>query len=73
MRKNAAAANIVRLVIVLIIALASIACIALDRDRAYFTNVLTLVIGIIVDSPLALRNHSQTPPPLTTSPARLDP
>jgi hypothetical protein len=56
--------NLLRLVAVLLIALASILCIALDKDRQYFTNVLTLVIGIIVDSPLNL-SAPPTPPPVT--------
>lgn len=41
-----------RLVGVLVIAFASIVCIALDKERIYFTNVLTFIVGVIVDSPL---------------------
>lgn len=51
-KKNAAYADLFRLIGVLVIAFASIVCIALDKERQYFTNVLTFVIGIIVDSPL---------------------
>jgi hypothetical protein len=50
-----------------VVALASILCIALDKNREYFTNVLTLVIGMIVDSPLSLRN------PSAPTPTRLEP
>jgi hypothetical protein len=68
LRRNTAVANVIRLIAVLLIAMASIVCIALDRDRAYFTNVLTLVIGIIVDSPLSLRKNSSSAAPPHTEP-----
>ena len=60
-KKNAALSDIFRLVGVLIIAFASIVCIALDKERIYFTNVLTFVLGIIVDSPLAQKRDSYSP------------
>lgn len=60
-KKNAALNDIFRLVGLLIIAFASIVCIALDKERIYFTNVLTFVLGVIVDSPLAQKRDSYSP------------
>jgi hypothetical protein len=62
-RRHTVTFNFVRLFSVLLIALASILCIALDREKHYFTNVLTLIIGIIVDSPLNL--SAPSPPPVS--------
>jgi hypothetical protein len=55
LKKVAARKDIFRLIGVVIIAVASIICIALDKDRPYFTNILTFVIGILFDSPLSER------------------
>ena len=53
--KESALADVFRLLGVLAIAFASIVCIALDKERIYFTNILTFVVGVIVDSPLRER------------------
>jgi hypothetical protein len=69
-KKNAAISDVCRLIIIAGIVLSCIVCIALDRDRQYFTNVLTLIIGIIIDSPLARRNFTQqssSAPPATAA------
>ena len=54
---------------------------ALDKERQYFTNILTFIVGIIVDSPLTRRDSakhhheaaiphsaSDAPPVVTTTP-----
>ena len=42
----------VRLVGFLIIVLASIVCIGLDVDRQFFTNIVTLILGLLMKSPI---------------------
>ena len=58
-RHRTSTADVLRLVGVLIIAFAAIVCIALDKERIYFTNVLTFIVGVIVDSPITT-SHAAT-------------
>lgn len=43
----------------LVIVLASIACIILDVERDYFTNIVSLILGLLVKSPID-RNSTTT-------------
>jgi hypothetical protein len=63
-KKKAAKSDICRLLCVLIFGLASIVCISCNISTQFFTSVLTLLIGIVVDSPL----HAREWPPSTPSP-----
>lgn len=52
-KKHGASQDIYRLVGLLLIAFASIGCIAFEKETLFFTSVLTLILGILLDSPLA--------------------
>lgn len=60
-RKEGARKDIYRLIGILLIAFASIACIACDKETIYFTSILTLVIGVLLDSPLSEKKGDTVP------------
>jgi hypothetical protein len=67
LKRNAIITNIIRLVIYGMVALASVICISLGKEPMFFTNVLTLLMGIICDSPLIMKGehthtHNGSPP-----------
>jgi hypothetical protein len=51
-RKETAKKDCIRLLCVTLIAVASVVCIGLGVETQFFTNILFLLVGILVDSPL---------------------
>ena len=49
----------VRLVGLLVIVLASIVCIGLDVDRQFFTNIVTLILGLLMKSPIEVAKERE--------------
>lgn len=54
-KRQTALPDLLRLVALMVIALAAIVCIAWDKERIYFTNILTFTLGVIVDSPFSTK------------------
>lgn len=50
--KSGARREIVRLIGMILIVVASIVCIAQDVEKAFFTNIVSLIIGLLVKSPI---------------------
>jgi hypothetical protein len=66
-KKESAKREVFRLVAVTLLALASIVCIANGVSVPVFTSILTLLIGIVVDSPI--QSKAWPPPPTTPPPS----
>lgn len=60
--KLTARSQCARLIGLCFICICSIACIACDKEKYFFTNIVTLIVGIVVNSPF---DNNATEVPIT--------
>lgn len=67
MTRRSARKESVRLIGLMLIVLASIACAACDVERDFFTNIVSMILGLLVKSPIDINPDTNDNPSTSTA------